>query len=380
MIYKELMQLLKLNIPSLLRSWVTCEGYKPIKVVFRCTLRCDSRCLYCELGQGTLRSIQHEMETQEFFNFFDELKELGTKTVSFSGGEPTLRRDLAELVSYAKKCGFYVGVGTSGTLMTRDLAKRLVDANVDLIQFSIDSAHPKVHDQLRGVQGSWGKVTNALKYIDFFRKKMKTKTKIVVNTVITMLNFETLDEILDLKSFLDFDQINFLPLYESVQSPFIDKLRLGNDEIEYFTQNIAPRIEEKALRSDIKANAYAFGKKGNSSDREIEPHRVYESTYCFMPWFYLEVLPNGDVIPCNHAGTEMVMGNVLTQTFRNIWNGKKYVEFRKHCKPPSFTMCHNCWCFLDTNVKIMQMYRCIPSIFRKILESDLLRSCWKSIL
>jgi radical SAM protein with 4Fe4S-binding SPASM domain len=308
------------------------------------------------------------MQTQDYFNFFDELKELGTRTVSFSGGEPVLRRDLVELISYAKKCGFYVSLGTNGTLMTQDLAKRLIETNVDLIQLSIDSSHPKIHDQLRGNPGSWSKTTNGLKNLDFFRKKMKTKTEIFINSVITMLNFKELHEILDMKNFLDFDQINFLPLYEQVQSSFIEKLRLGNDEKEYFTRNIAPMIEKKAIMYGIKANAYAFGNQDQINSQENDPRHVYESTYCFMPWYYLEVLQNGDVIPCNHAGTEMVMGNVVTQSFHNIWAGKKYIDFRKRCRPPSFSMCNNCWCFLDNNLRLMQMYRRIPSRLRKILE------------
>ena len=225
------------ELVALLRAWITLRGYKPMVVKVRCTLRCNSRCLYCSVGQGRISFNSNEMRTEDFFVLFDELKHMGTKMVDFTGGEPSLRTDLPQLVSYAREHGFSVGITTNGVLLTKGLAEKLIKANVNNIYLSIDSAHPQVHDLVRGAQGSWKTVTNGLQQVDMFRKKLKTNTKISIITVVSKINFKDLDSIFDMKRLFDFDEVLFIPLIEYFDSTV--NLRLSKTEITYFNKNVA---------------------------------------------------------------------------------------------------------------------------------------------
>lgn len=344
------------------RSWLTCKGYKPFEAKVRCTLRCDSRCKYCAIGQQALTVSPFEMSTAQYRVLFRQLKKFGTKSVTFIGGEPLLREDLPILVCYAKQFGFTVNVVTNGHLLTEELARKLIH-KVDSINFSVDSANREIHDYIRA-PGSWNKVTKALATLTYLRRKHKSSIKISINAVISNVNFREIDRILDMKALFDFDSIAFSPLTEYASSG----LSLTVNEVRYFNEYIAPKIEEKAKKYGLQVNAYPFGRSENIIDQDDRPKSTYKSCHCFVPWTNIEVMPNGDVIPCGYAGLDMVFGNLLSQPFLSVWNGKKFVEFRRRCRPPKFTMCKSCWCHLNTNIALMQQYCKVPRVFRKTLE------------
>lgn len=99
------------------------------------TRRCNLKCNYC----FTWNNHTEELSTEGFKKVIDKLCYLGTRVIAFMGGEPTLRKDLFELISHACKKGLVTHISTNGTLLTPDYIDKLGKSGIDLIHLSVDS-------------------------------------------------------------------------------------------------------------------------------------------------------------------------------------------------------------------------------------------------
>lgn len=117
-------------------------GRTPLFASWNVTFRCNLRCGYC----GASEAPRRECTTDEIKQGLDDLYRLGCRWITFGGGEPLLRRDLGELIAYAKAKGFQVFVSTNGHFVP----DRLDDLRqVDNLNFSLDGPR-EIHDAVRG--------------------------------------------------------------------------------------------------------------------------------------------------------------------------------------------------------------------------------------
>ena len=114
----------------------------PLAVRWQLTNRCPSRCLYCNLWQKP----SPELSTSQVFSILDELAQMGTKRISFSGGEPTVRDDLGKIIDYTHKLGISPSINTCGVKVPEKI-KEL--KNLDLMKISIDGPR-EVDNKVRG--------------------------------------------------------------------------------------------------------------------------------------------------------------------------------------------------------------------------------------
>src|SRR5436305_4704929 len=128
----------------------------PLAVLAELTHRCPLQCPYCsnpvELDRGG-----SELTTEEWKKVLSELAEIGVLQIHFSGGEPTARKDLVELVRHASDVGLYSNLITSAVLLTRDRLKALVDAGLCHIQISFQGSEPLVADRVAGFRHAHAK-------------------------------------------------------------------------------------------------------------------------------------------------------------------------------------------------------------------------------
>lgn len=159
----------------------------PIRVKQYITYRCNLSCLFC----ARRTAIKAEMTTLQIKKMMNEFKDMGTVFWEFTGGEPLLREDLAELVNYAKdSMGFHLSMATNGTLLTERINKYPVLRKLDFIQISFEGRR-EINDRLRG-QNTFDKVIQALQML----KEYNIKTKI--STVITKDNLQDCDYLIDI--------------------------------------------------------------------------------------------------------------------------------------------------------------------------------------
>src|ERR1700757_380882 len=125
----------------------------PVAVLLELTHRCPLQCPYCSNPVELDRSAK-ELTTEEWKKVLSELAEIGVLQVHFSGGEPTARKDLVELVRHASDAGLYTNLITSAVLLTREKLTELADAGLCHVQISFQGTEQDLADRVAGYRGA----------------------------------------------------------------------------------------------------------------------------------------------------------------------------------------------------------------------------------
>ena len=133
-----------------------------VKVVqLTLTNRCQCNCLHCGVS-GLRQVVSGELSMEQIRAIFQDLKQAGCQIIDLFGGEPTLRRDLFEIISLAKSFGFIVSLETNGLLLDAAYIQRLEAAGLNQIYLSLDDYRAEQHDRQRGKTGSFDCAVRAL--------------------------------------------------------------------------------------------------------------------------------------------------------------------------------------------------------------------------
>jgi len=162
----------------------------PLNVSISVTNRCNLRCSYCDIPYRK----QREMGTEEIKKILDDLKEMSCVRVGFWGGEPLLREDIGELISYSKEKGFYTTLISNGLLVPQKIEEI---RNIDLLFLSLDG--PKeIHDKNRK-KGSFDAVLKAIKIA------RENSIPVATITVLTEENANQINYVIQKAEELDFE-------------------------------------------------------------------------------------------------------------------------------------------------------------------------------
>lgn len=145
----------------------------PIAVSWSLTDRCNYRCVYCDIYS----SKSNELSTSKVIQMIDQLADMGTKIISFTGGEPLLREDIGKILGYCKEKNIYTKINSNGSLVGNKI-NELKD--LDVLQLSFDG--PKEVNDLQRSKGSYEDVVRALEIA------RKHNLKVTFNTTITKYN------------------------------------------------------------------------------------------------------------------------------------------------------------------------------------------------
>ncbi|MCH7971404.1 MAG: radical SAM protein [Chloroflexi bacterium] len=163
---------------------------RPI-VIWNITRTCNLHCGHCYASSKD-EIYPGELSTDEAKGVLRDLSRYNVPVVLFSGGEPTIRLDLAELIAYANDLGnLNPLISTNGTLLTKEMVKRLSDAGLKRVGISMDGMEA-VHDKFRGSLGSW-KLT-----LDGIRNSLEAGMRVSLRVTVTRQNIDDLPELFDL--------------------------------------------------------------------------------------------------------------------------------------------------------------------------------------
>lgn len=335
------------------------KGYTPIDIEIRLNWKCNARCVMCGLNEYISNSVSYkrrEMKYHEITHLLDQLKEKGCCNVTFSGGEPTLRDDLTEIVAYAsKKCNMFVSLNTNGYLLDEARIKELIDAGVEIFTFSVDSPVEEIHDSIRGLKGSLNNIKRAIDYINDYCKDQQRNILIFINCVILKNNIKSLGSFKDFYMKHKFHHLNFSPA--SIGTPWDewttdkDYLRPSKEDILYLKNEVLTKLQGDNWELAVDD---PFGDNEEEIEKNLHVIFFNRPSRCFVPMVHTVVQCNGDVIPCCYAPDEFIMGNMLERPFEEIWNGEKYVHFRHQCTEAKFRMCVSCRQYELLNNKIIE--------------------------
>jgi pyrroloquinoline quinone biosynthesis protein E len=168
----------------------------PLAVLLELTHRCPLQCPYCS-NPLELDRAGNELTTAEWKKVLTELAEIGVLQVHFSGGEPTARKDLVELVAHANDVGLYTNLITSAVLVTRERLQELADAGLCHVQISFQGSEATVADRVGGHKGGHAKK------LEVGRWTRELDLPLTVNAVMHRQNLHQLPDIIQMAVDLD---------------------------------------------------------------------------------------------------------------------------------------------------------------------------------
>ncbi|MFB1062849.1 TIGR04347 family pseudo-SAM/SPASM protein [Natrinema sp. H-ect4] len=183
---------------------ITDEKQRRPVVVWNTTRRCNLYCSHCYAGAET-QPATGEFSTAEGRTFLEQLADYGAPVVLFSGGEPLVREDLVELVSYAADLGLRPVLSSNGTLLTREKAAALRDAGLQYAGISVDGL-PERNDRFRGEDGAFDAAVRGIENC------LEVGLKTGLRYTITEANAPDLEGVVDLLAEKGLDRFCFYHL------------------------------------------------------------------------------------------------------------------------------------------------------------------------
>ncbi len=132
------------------------EQIKPTTCTLQVTTRCQLSCFHCSAAKYKTGE-RSELNTEEFLSVIKQSEDMGIFNITFTGGEPLLRKDLFDLIAAVDKNRAHVSMFTNGILLTEENVARLIEAGLHSLMVSIDDPRAEVHDRLRGLPGCFDK-------------------------------------------------------------------------------------------------------------------------------------------------------------------------------------------------------------------------------
>lgn len=180
------------------------EDKKPV-VVWNVTRRCNLKCIHC-YSHSENKAYGNELTIQEGEALLEDLSSFGAPVILFSGGEPFMRKDIFRLASFASDKGMRTVFSTNGTLISKEIAKKLRQVNLSYVGISLDGLE-QTNDKFRGVKGAF---ENALRGI---RNCQDEGLKVGLRLTITKRNYRDIPGIFEL---LEAERISRVCFYHLV--------------------------------------------------------------------------------------------------------------------------------------------------------------------
>lgn len=275
---------------------------------------CNFKCNYCI---HSVPKNQRGFITNEYFIDYELYKKCiddlcrfpqKLKMLRFAGtGEPLMHNDIAKMVRYAKEKNVAdsIDIVTNGSLLTEELTKELVEAGLSRIRISIQGLSSSKYASITGQNIDFQNLKDRINY--FY--KNKGNTEIYIKIIDCAL--EPGEEELFLNIFGDMCDViaieHLLPAVKHIDYESIYDIKDKN-----ITQN-------GAILNEVEV--------------------------CPQPFYFMQINPNGDVVPCCSMETAYVVGNAKDVDLNKLWNGDRYNLFREKQllkQKNSYSTCRDC--------------------------------------
>jgi radical SAM protein with 4Fe4S-binding SPASM domain len=321
--------------------------FRPLMVKIKLLWQCNLACSMCDYWHG---GGPMPLTGEMLVRILDELAALGCRKVHFSGGEPALRPDLPDLVAHARSLRLRVTLTSNGTLLTRELCRRLVKAGLNSACVSLDSPVRSVHDRIRGVPGAFKQTLAGVRELHRAAKERGASLPIRINTVVSRENYDRLAGLPELVQSIGARHLLLLPVDDPSGALLLNKRRLLD-----YNRRIAPALAEGALALGLirhPREAFVFGltrQELAASRNGLYARGLYDRQPCYAPWTHALIAADGHVAPCCSA-PRLVMGDVQQQSFAQVWQGDAYRALRAAMRDGQpLPHCAGCDVFLDEN-------------------------------
>ena len=277
----------------------------PVLSEIALTYRCNNACRFC-YAYSPYRDTG-EMTTEEVKRVIDIIvDDAKVPSLSFTGGEPTLREDLFELIAYGREKGLRVNLITNGRRCgSKDYVQKLVDAGLNSAQVSIEGPDSETHDYIVGAPGAFDQMVQGVKNL------RETDIYTHCNTTICRPNVDRLEDLVDFLADeleLSYFSMNMV-IYTGTAAKLRDELQVTYSEIEEIVKRVKRRASKKGIQFVWYAptpvclfNPIAHGLGAKS---------------CACCDGLLSVDAEGGLLPCSSFSEPV--GNLLLDGFEKVW-------------------------------------------------------------
>jgi radical SAM protein with 4Fe4S-binding SPASM domain len=279
----------------------TAVGSLPMRLWVESASACNLRCIMCP-NKAMAAAEKGLMSFDLFRKIIDEAREFTSDLYLHHRGEPFLNPALFDMITYARKAGMKTRFHSNGTLMDEARARKLIAAEPDLVSFSVDGFEKQAYERVR-VGATFEKtLENIFGLLRLRREAGVPKPYVVIEKII----FKNLD--------------------------------ISTDPEQ--AAELARRFKDAGADEVIEKEEYIW-----AEESAPEPERRPGKTVCTFPWYAMVICWDGTVTPCPqdfHA--KMKLGNVTTQSLREIWNGPAYQDLRRRLSSDveSLPLCRKC--------------------------------------
>ncbi len=272
---------------------------------------CNQKCRFC-YAAGQCKSNVKELSTEEWKKIIDILRKSNVPMITFTGGEPTMREDLVSLVDYAK--WFVTRLNTNGINLTEKLAEDLKSAGLDSVQVTLYSCDEAIHNELVGCNG-FSDTVNGIK------NAVKAGLDISVNTPLCKKNADYVKTL----EFIDSLGVSFVTVSGLICTGLATKEHTEYDLNEDELFNVIKLSKEYCDTNEMEID---FTSPGLISKEKLESINM-KVPMCGAALSNMAIAPDGTVVPCQSwLGSDSSLGNILTNSFAEIWNNGHYKTLR----------------------------------------------------
>jgi radical SAM protein with 4Fe4S-binding SPASM domain len=295
------------------------DGYVPWQVHWDLTYACQLKCVHCyQMNLDWNR--KGELPTERIVETLDELRDLGTQEVTFSGGDPFARRDFLQIVEHACGNDFAVTIFSSGQVVKPAVAQQLADYGVGSVEVTLLGADAETHDAITQRPGSFGRLLSSI------RNLTAAGIHVLGKTIVLTQNVHQVDQLQELCRELGIDS----HMEANVWRPWS-----GTES------------QIRHLKLDGEARKEFYRRYG----KEQSPVCAMGVELCNAGRKRLGITPFGRVNPCITYAERMSLGDLHDQSITEIWLNSPAMRKYRAMTPKSYHKCDSCemsgfcdWC------------------------------------
>lgn len=274
---------------------------------------CNQKCVHC-YAADQLHAGEDELPTEKWKEILDKCREAGIPQVTFTGGEPTMRDDLIELIRYAR--WFVSRLNTNGILLTKDYCRALHEAELDSVQITFYSSRRDIHERLVGAarfDETVAGIENAL----------AEGLSVSINTPLCTLNRDYLDTLAFLhEKGVIYVTCSGLITTGNAAGEASERLQLNDGELESILREAVAYCHSNGME-------IAFTSPGWIDQRVFDELNIPSPT-CGACLSNMAVTPGGNVVPCQSWLSDEPLGNMLNDDWQSIWESAACADRRYH--------------------------------------------------
>ena len=288
----------------------------PVSLSIEPTTSCNLRCPECPSGLRSFSRPTGMLGEDVFEKTIDEVSKYTAYLILYFQGEPYLNKKFFNYVRYAKQKNMYTATSTNAHYLTDDIAKKTVESGLDRLIISIDGTTQETYAQYR-IGGELEKVLEGARNMVKWKKALKSNTP---HLIFQMVVFSTNEHQID-------------NLHRLADEIGIDEVGIKTAQVYDYTHGNAllPAQEKYSRYRKLPDGTYAL--KNEMLNQ------------CWRMWSGAVITWDGRVVPCCFdKDAQHQMGSVDSNTFKEVWRGPLYNNFRKALltSRSEIDICKNC--------------------------------------